>query len=160
METVAGDWAIKTYCIKTWANTGLFLLIFVFSALNNSKIDESIDGVLGTRTQGRRTEDADEYTELWRHPVVDICFPLKHLPIEAKRFCSIGPRPQGHINEFERKREWPKNGLDSMSDQWPRIITSCVQVGAYYFSYSCYPINSVSSPAAGKLCRKNLELIS
>ena len=92
--------------------------------------------------------------------MVDICFPLKHLPIEAKRFCSIGPRPQGHINEFERKREWPKNGLDSMSDQWPRIITSCVQVGAYYFSYSCYPINSVSSPAAGKLCRKNLESMS
>ena len=29
----------------------------------------SIDGVLGTRTQGGRMVGADESTELWRHPV-------------------------------------------------------------------------------------------
>ena len=51
-----------------WANPGLFLFIFVFSTPHNLIIDESIDGVLGTRTQGGRMEDADESMELWRHP--------------------------------------------------------------------------------------------
>ena len=31
--------------------------------------DKSIDGVLGSRTQGGMMEGADEYTELWRHPM-------------------------------------------------------------------------------------------
>ena len=30
--------------------------------------DKCIDGVLGSRTEGGRIEDADESTELWRHP--------------------------------------------------------------------------------------------
>ena len=30
--------------------------------------DKSIDGVLGSRTQGGMMEGADESTELWRHP--------------------------------------------------------------------------------------------
>ena len=31
----------------------------------------SIDWVLGTRTRGGRMEDADESTELWRHPMAE-----------------------------------------------------------------------------------------
>ena len=31
--------------------------------------DKSIDGALGTRTRGGRTEGADESTELWRNPL-------------------------------------------------------------------------------------------
>ena len=32
--------------------------------------DKTVDGVLGTRTRGRRMEGADESTELWRHPLL------------------------------------------------------------------------------------------
>ena len=44
---------------KKCANPFLFLFIFV---------DESIDGVLETRTQGGRMEGADKSTEQWWHP--------------------------------------------------------------------------------------------
>ena len=45
-----------------------FLFIFVFSTWHSSNINgKSIDGVLGTRTQGGRMEGTDESTELWRH---------------------------------------------------------------------------------------------
>ena len=37
---------------KKWADPGLFLFIFVVSTLYNSKIDDGVDGVLGTRTWG------------------------------------------------------------------------------------------------------------
>ena len=46
------------------------MFIFVFSTLHkcrNVKIDESVDGVLGTQTQDGRLDSADESTELWRH---------------------------------------------------------------------------------------------
>ena len=34
----------------------------------NTINDKSVDGVLGTRTQGVRMVSGDESTELWRHP--------------------------------------------------------------------------------------------
>ena len=34
----------------------------------NTINEKSIDGVLGTRTQGGRMIGAEESTELWRHP--------------------------------------------------------------------------------------------
>ena len=37
--------------------------------------EKSIDGGLGTRTQGGRVVGAEESTELWRHPVSNL---LKH----------------------------------------------------------------------------------
>ena len=33
------------------------------------QIEESVDGVLGIRTRGRRMAGADETTELWRPPL-------------------------------------------------------------------------------------------
>ena len=55
--------------LKNWANPGLFLFIFVFlHDTNQIYIDKSIDGVLGTRTQGGRMEGVDESTEQWRPP--------------------------------------------------------------------------------------------
>ena len=33
--------------------------------------DKSVDGVLGTQTQGGRMDGPDESTELWRHPMYD-----------------------------------------------------------------------------------------
>ena len=38
--------------------------------------DKSIDGVLGSRTQGGRMEGTDESTELWWHPKCDLFWPL------------------------------------------------------------------------------------
>ena len=32
--------------------------------------DKSVEGVLGTQTQGDRMKGADESTELWRHPFI------------------------------------------------------------------------------------------
>ena len=37
---------------------------------------KSIDGVLGTWTRGSRMVDADESTELWRHPLFYLILPL------------------------------------------------------------------------------------
>ena len=51
---------------KKMANPDLFLFIFVFSSLHNLIFEESVDGVLGTRTRGGRMEDSDESMELWR----------------------------------------------------------------------------------------------
>ena len=48
-----------------------FLCLFS-SFLNDTiqiEIDKSVDGVLGTQTQGGRMEGKDKSTELWRHPV-------------------------------------------------------------------------------------------
>ena len=45
--------------------TGLFLFIFVLLKI---KIEKSVDGVLGTRTRGRRMVGADEATDLWWPP--------------------------------------------------------------------------------------------
>ena len=57
--------------LKKWAKPGLFLFIFVlFTKTIN---DKSIDGVLGTRTQGGRMVGADKSTEVWRHPVISKC---------------------------------------------------------------------------------------
>ena len=33
--------------------------------------DKSVDGVLGTQTRGGRMVGADEFTELWRHPLLN-----------------------------------------------------------------------------------------
>ena len=49
----------------------LFLFIFVLSYDKYSTKtinDKSVDGVLGTQTQGGRNVGADEYTKLWWHP--------------------------------------------------------------------------------------------
>ena len=58
-----------------WAKLGLLLFIFVlFSHLmdkystNLTVNDKSVDGVLGSQTQGSTMGGADESTELWRHP--------------------------------------------------------------------------------------------
>ena len=51
---------------------GLFLFIFFFShdkcSTNLTINDKSVDGVLGTRTQGGRMVDVDKSTKLRRHP--------------------------------------------------------------------------------------------
>ena len=61
-----------------WANPVLYLFIFVLFTLQfrmtniqfeQYKLKKSIDGVLGTRTQGSKMEGADKSTELWRHPI-------------------------------------------------------------------------------------------
>ena len=48
---------------KKWAKTGLDLFIFRSLQMSNS-----IDGVLGIRTQGGRMVGEDESIELWRQP--------------------------------------------------------------------------------------------
>ena len=59
-----------------WAKPALFLFIFVLFSDRMDKYstnltinEKSVDGMLGTRTQGSRMEGADESTELWRHPI-------------------------------------------------------------------------------------------
>ena len=46
-----------------------FCLFSSFSHYN-FKLKESVDGVLGIRTRGRRMVGADETTELWRPPLI------------------------------------------------------------------------------------------
>ena len=60
-----------------WAKPGLFLLIFILFSHHMDKYstnltinEKSIDGMLGSQTQGSRMEGADESTELWQHPFV------------------------------------------------------------------------------------------
>ena len=51
----------------------LFVYFFSFHIpiqMTNIQFEQSIDGVLGTRTWVSRMEGTDESTELWRHPVV------------------------------------------------------------------------------------------
>ena len=59
----------KLYFVKKWAKPSFFLFIFVlFHIAKTNKAQykcESIDGVIGTRTQGSRMEGTDETTELW-----------------------------------------------------------------------------------------------
>ena len=43
--------------------------IFVFPHCTIQKIDESVDGVLGTQTQSSRMEGTDESTEQWQHSI-------------------------------------------------------------------------------------------
>ena len=39
--------------------------------------DKSVDGVLGSQTQGGRMEGADGSTELWRHPLLEMLHATK-----------------------------------------------------------------------------------
>ena len=53
-------------------NPASFCLILFFSHdkySTNTINEESVDGVLGTRTRVGRIEGANEFTELWRHPL-------------------------------------------------------------------------------------------
>ena len=45
--------------------------LFVYFLITISRIEKSIDGVLGIQTRGRRMVGADETTELWRPQVVN-----------------------------------------------------------------------------------------
>ena len=66
------------YCLLVWffkwAEPGLFLVYFCSFSQRKDKYctnftlnDKSIDGLLGSRTQGSMMEGADESTELWWH---------------------------------------------------------------------------------------------
>ena len=63
---------------KKWAKSGLFFVYFCsFHMTNIVQIDhndKSVNGVLGTRTRGGRVVGADEFTELWRHPILQFLF--------------------------------------------------------------------------------------
>ena len=50
----------------------LFCLFSLFLVTISIQIEKRVDGVLGIRTRGRRMVDADETTELWRPPEVDL----------------------------------------------------------------------------------------
>ena len=60
---------------EKWAKPGHFFVYFrSFHKTNIAQIclkvnDKSVDGVLGTRTQGGRMIGIDESTKLWRHPI-------------------------------------------------------------------------------------------
>ena len=61
----------KTYFFKNGQNPASFCLFLFFSIdkhYTNTINEKSIDGVLGTRTQGGRMVGEDKSTELWRHP--------------------------------------------------------------------------------------------
>ena len=64
-----------TFFLKIGPNPASFLVYFRSFPQHKDKYstnftinDKSIDGVLGSRTQGGMMEVADESTELWRHP--------------------------------------------------------------------------------------------
>ena len=55
----------------------LFCFIFrSFLVTISMQIEESVEGVLGNRTQGRRMVGTDETTELWRPPVLESYFQI------------------------------------------------------------------------------------
>ena len=61
----------KSFFYKNGPNPASFCLFSFFSHdkySTNTINEKSIDGVLGTWTQGGRMVGADESTELWRHP--------------------------------------------------------------------------------------------
>ena len=53
-----------------WAKHGIFVFSNDKYSTNLTTNDKSVDGVLVTQTQGIWMLDADESTELWRHPEV------------------------------------------------------------------------------------------
>ena len=78
-KNVNGKRGIFSYFIyfflKNGPNPASFWFIFCSFSQHKDKYrtnftinDKSIDGVLGSRTQGGMMEGADESTELWRHP--------------------------------------------------------------------------------------------
>ena len=60
-----------------------------FHVTNIAQIkDNSLNGVLGTRTQGDRMVGTDESTELWRHTLkLELIFDIVIVKIGAKRGC-------------------------------------------------------------------------
>ena len=56
------------YSFKKRANPGLFFFFRSFLVTISLQTEQSIDGVLGIRTRGRRMVGADETTELWQPP--------------------------------------------------------------------------------------------
>ena len=66
--------ALHSHVTLKSAKPGLFLVIFILFTMqdkystNLTINDKSINGMLGSQTQGSRMEGADESTELWWHP--------------------------------------------------------------------------------------------
>ena len=54
----------------------LFVYFCPFHITIQLQIEESIDGVLGIQTRGRRMVGADETTELWRPPNSNLFMPF------------------------------------------------------------------------------------
>ena len=77
-EEEIGFWKLFQFFLFSFLNgrnPTSILFIFVLSSQHNDIMVQnltikSIDGLLGTRTQGGRMLGADESTELWRHPVL------------------------------------------------------------------------------------------
>ena len=70
LQVILTGFAFVKIVFFKWTKHGLFLFILFFSQCTNLTInDNSIDGLLGSRTWGGRMEGADESTELWRHAV-------------------------------------------------------------------------------------------
>ena len=66
-----GEEGLKNIFFKNGQNPASFCLFLFFSIdkhYTNTINEKSIDGVLGTRTQGGRMVGEDKSTELWRHP--------------------------------------------------------------------------------------------
>ena len=60
-------------CMFFW-NGQIPASLFILSLPHDIiEIDESMDGVLGTWTQGDTIQGADESTELRRHPILFVC---------------------------------------------------------------------------------------
>ena len=57
---------------KTGQSCPLFVYFRSFLVSISIQIEKSIDGVLGIQTRGRRMVGADETTELWRPPQLDL----------------------------------------------------------------------------------------
>ena len=60
----------EIFFLKMGQSRPLFFVYFryFFDTISIIQIEKSVDGVLGTRTRGRRMVGADETTELWRPP--------------------------------------------------------------------------------------------
>ena len=85
MQKICTLWAVinaalgkfKIALLKNVPNPAFFLYCSFFSqyddkySTNLTINDKSVDGVLGTQTQGGRMDGPDESTELWRHPMYD-----------------------------------------------------------------------------------------
>ena len=62
------------FCSFKWADPGHFYAYFhSFLVTISIQIEKSVDGVLGIRTRGRRMVCADETTDLWWPPLLNIC---------------------------------------------------------------------------------------
>ena len=84
--------------------------------------DESIDGALGTQTQGGRIEGKDESTELWRHKLKYYLWVGKHGRENCDRLRSRGSKKAYDDDLLRLEAAWLILQCFVSNGKWKRLV--------------------------------------